>query len=111
MGFILKIRLLSTWGDPHYIGLNELEVYDQLGAPILTAADGYDFVLVADPMSVKNLSGMEGDIRTVDKLYDGVNETMDDRHMWLAPFNNYESYYSAFGGSTKPNQLTFTFDK
>jgi hypothetical protein len=54
MGFILKIRLLSTWGDPHYIGLNGIEVYDQLGEPIL-ASPGNEFVLIADPMSVKNI--------------------------------------------------------
>jgi hypothetical protein len=26
------------------------------------------------------------DARTLDKLYDGVNDTYDDKHMWLAPF-------------------------
>ena len=25
------------------------------------------------------------DPRTLDKLYDGVNDTYDDDHMWLAP--------------------------
>jgi hypothetical protein len=55
---------------------------------------------------------MERDVRTADKLYDGVNETMDDRHMWLAPFNNYDSYYSTYGTRTsRPNALTFTFEK
>lgn len=98
MGFTLKMRFLSTWGDKHYVGLNGVEVYDQLGSAILTQP-GNEFVLVADPCSVNSLSGQECDVRTVDKLYDGVYETEDDRHMWLAPFNNYESYYSAFGGS------------
>ena len=29
-------------------------------------------------------SGLK-DVRTLDKLYDGVNETYEDEHMWLAP--------------------------
>ena len=28
----------------------------------------------------------ERDARTLDKLYDGVNDTYDDKHMWLAPY-------------------------
>ena len=36
--------------------------------------------------SINVLPGVVGDTRTVDKLVDGVNETLDDRHMWLAPY-------------------------
>ena len=31
------------------------------------------------------LPGVVDDIRTPDKLIDGVNDTYDGRHMWLAP--------------------------
>jgi hypothetical protein len=31
-------------------------------------------------------STAEKDCRTLDKLYDGVNDTFDDKHMWLAPY-------------------------
>lgn len=31
------------------------------------------------------LPGVEGDVRTPDKLVNGVNVTYDDRNMWLAP--------------------------
>ena len=31
------------------------------------------------------LDGVQDDIRTPDKLVDGVNDTMDGGHMWLAP--------------------------
>ena len=31
------------------------------------------------------LDDVQDDIRTPDKLVDGVNDTMDGGHMWLAP--------------------------
>jgi protein JBTS26 len=46
-------------------------------------------VLLADiaayPDSINVLNDVSNDIRTPDKLIDGVNDTMDGRHMWLAP--------------------------
>ena len=38
------------------------------------------------PHSVNDLPEVKGDPRTPDKLVDGVNDTYDDAHMWLAPF-------------------------
>ncbi len=35
------------------------------------------------------LDGVTDDIRTPDKLIDGVNDTHDGRHMWLAPILPY----------------------
>ena len=31
---------------------------------------------------------MRNDIRTIDKLINGENDTFDDRNMWLAPLMN-----------------------
>lgn len=31
------------------------------------------------------LDNVSGDVRTPDKLIDGLNSTHDGRHMWLAP--------------------------
>ncbi|XP_034297276.1 katanin-interacting protein isoform X2 [Pantherophis guttatus] len=41
--------------------------------------------IAAFPDSVNVLEGVCGDIRTPDKLIDGVNHSSDGRHMWLAP--------------------------
>ena len=63
-------------------GLNGIEILDPSGAPIRLRVDQ----LRARPHSVNDLPEVKGDPRTPDKLVDGVNDTYDDAHMWLAPF-------------------------
>ena len=41
--------------------------------------------IAAYPDSVNVLEGVENDVRTPDKLIDGVSDTTDGCHMWLAP--------------------------
>jgi hypothetical protein len=79
-----ELRFLTTCGDPYYIGLNGLALLDPMGRPLpLTAGQN----VFAVPSSVNDLpDSTGGDPRTLDKLFDGVNVTSDDRHMWLAPF-------------------------
>ncbi|XP_072313004.1 katanin-interacting protein isoform X2 [Eucyclogobius newberryi] len=80
-GFIFQLQLLTTWGDPYYIGLNGLEFYDQNHEKITLS----DNNIAAFPDSVNVLDIVTGDVRTPDKLIDGINNTHDGRHMWLAP--------------------------
>jgi len=47
-----------------------------------------DYILLdiaAFPESVNIIEGIDNDIRTPDKLIDGINDTRDGRHAWLAP--------------------------
>lgn len=45
----------------------------------------YPSDIAAFPDSVNVLDNVSGDVRTPDKLIDGVCDTHDGRHMWLAP--------------------------
>lgn len=78
---LLKFLFLSTWGDSHYVGLNGLELYDHRGELIPVRLSQ----VCAVPSSLNDLHPTSADTRTVDKLFDGVNDTWDDRHMWLSP--------------------------
>lgn len=93
-GRLINIRLLSTWGDPHYAGLTGLRV---LVARRVTAQEGIiePFRLLprhlfAWPRDI-NIDGHAGDPRTLDKLCDGCDQTTDDTHMWLTVFTPSQS--------------------
>ncbi|NWR76123.1 K0556 protein, partial [Centropus unirufus] len=80
-GFVFQFQLLTTWGDPYYIGLNGLELFNEHGDQILLTENN----IAAFPDSVNILEDVSGDVRTPDKLINRVNDTTDGRHMWLAP--------------------------
>lgn len=78
----VTIVIHSTWGDQFYVGLTALEVLNAS----LTAIPLTERMIDAYPRDLNDLQGVDGDIRTLDKLLDGVGCTSDDAHMWLAPF-------------------------
>ncbi|ESN97212.1 hypothetical protein HELRODRAFT_178333 [Helobdella robusta] len=80
-GFIYQFQLLNTWGDDYYIGLSGIEFYDRNGEKINLNLKN----LAAYPPSINCLEGVFNDIRTVDKLVDGFNDSLDGKHSWLAP--------------------------
>lgn len=106
-GFTFKIVIHESWGDLDYVGLNGIEFYDHNGAPLLQSRK-IDFTLCAEPGSVNVLKGSE-DVRTVDKLVNGENDTMDDRNMWLAPLLNERR--DALLYKSKNNEIYISFDK
>jgi len=98
-GQLLRISILSTYGSPHYVGLNGLELTAVQRVPFSREGEGEQVVsvdlrgrLYCAPSCVNSLAGgaavpqSQRDPRTADKLIDGENATWDDRHMWLAPF-------------------------
>jgi len=40
----------------------------------------------ASPSDINCLPNVTDDVRTVDKLFDGVNVTQSAKHMWLIPY-------------------------
>jgi len=79
----LRLYLLTTWGDDHYVGLTSIEVFDEHGM-LITVADPINAV-TANPYSVADCNDIH-DPRTPDKVIDGVCATCDDSHAWLAPY-------------------------
>jgi DUF1365 family protein len=48
--------------------------------------------ITANPKDMNSIPGYGSDYRTLDKLFDRVNNTIDDHHMWLIPFNKGENH-------------------
>jgi hypothetical protein len=92
----------STWGDPHFMGLTAIELITcesitksssnnnnfggcALNGWIPTKLSLNYLDVDASPRDL-NVCGHTGDPRTLDKLVNGTNATIDDRHMWLIPY-------------------------
>jgi hypothetical protein len=95
---IFQIRLLSTYGDEFYIGLNGIELYNRRNHIIKLRPQN----LAAFPESVNILPTVEKDPRSSDKLIDGYNDTANSRHMWLTPMlpNSYARIFVIFDTPT-----------
>lgn len=99
-GFVFQIIIFSTWGDQYYCGLNGLGIYDHTGRLLVLEQHSYyifgiiliNFLILMDfsdicchPESINVLPNVSGDIRTSDKLIDGINTDHSGSHSWLAP--------------------------
>lgn len=78
-GFVYQIQILKSMSDPYYVGLNGLQLFNKHGEPIVLT----DNNIAAYPESINVLNTTDDDARTPDKLIDGVNDTINPRHMWL----------------------------
>ncbi|KAF6772433.1 hypothetical protein AHF37_08888 [Paragonimus kellicotti] len=84
-GFVYQLQIYSAWHDKYYVGLDGLELVDENGAPVPKK----EFSIFASPSSINELhlgNPINPDVRTVDKLIDGINAGKDmAHHCWLAP--------------------------
>ncbi|DBA02328.1 TPA: hypothetical protein N0F65_006203 [Lagenidium giganteum] len=80
----ITMEIFSTWGDPYYVGLNGIEVFDDHGKPV--QFENPELQVTAIPDSINVLDEYTNDPRVPKNLVDGVPFTCDDFHMWLAPF-------------------------
>ena len=80
----VQIDIMSTWGDPYYVGLSALELFDDAGEPI--EIDNPQAQVRADPADINVLPEYGHDERVVSNLFDGTLRTCDNSHLWLAPF-------------------------
>lgn len=91
-GRLLKFLILSTWGDPNYVGLAGVDLFDGQGELIRLPDAARQVHAIPEPINALPEYGT--DPRTVDKLFDGVNLTRDDLHVWLSPFDRREKEHS-----------------
>ncbi len=80
-GFIYTLMIQSSQNDLYYVGLDGLEVLDEGGRKVSLSTTQID----AYPRSINELGNVKSDIRTPEKLVDGVNNSKDGSHSWLAP--------------------------
>lgn len=75
-GQVIKFNVLLTWGDPYYVGLAGLELFDENGHPIQIS-----------PKQISSKHSTSGsNSQGVDKLVNGVYLTTDSHNQWLSPF-------------------------
>ncbi|KAL0236896.1 hypothetical protein PCE1_000293 [Barthelona sp. PCE] len=76
-GRVLRFELMTSWGDPHWVGLTSLQIF---GFPFVETAPISVQCNVSHPLS--NGTGAFA----VHSLFDGVHITSAEQNMFLAPF-------------------------
>lgn len=64
-GFRLNFHLKVTYGDPYYIGLNGIEIYNHQGYNILSKNSAFTYKMTASPPGVFIINKMEKDKRKI----------------------------------------------
>lgn len=100
-GQVIDLNITETWGDLFYVGLNGIEVLDEFEGVIPVTCTVGQLVggnkksltkVEAQPRDMNSIPGHASDHRTLEKLFNGQNNTSDDRNMWLIPFNKGENH-------------------
>ena len=93
-GFSLEFHLKSTFGDPYYIGLNGIEIFDLMGNNLLVKENETNFNVIAEPAGVFVMPEMAKDPRNIKNIYSGSNWSEDAKDIWLTPFVKFDKNYS-----------------
>lgn len=72
--FEIELRVLTTWGHAHLVGLTEIEVFNENSEQIK---------LIPSNLQIKNTG--HGVLSNPSKLIDGEKYTEEEKHMWLGP--------------------------
>lgn len=85
----IRIDILSTWGDPSYVGLSGIQILVGPNFDLLPLGpDSID----ANPRDLSAV-GCFDDPRVVDNLLTDINDTSSDEGMWLIPFTKGSAHY------------------
>lgn len=103
-GFSLRIVILSTWGDSHYVGMNRIEIFNDKGDDILPHAEIY-----ADPSDL-TLTGNYNDERKVENLKRGAVISSEGKDIWLVPFINPKIKDDILNFNRSLNQMFINFN-
>jgi hypothetical protein len=82
-GRLIELIIRESWGDMFYVGLNGIEIRDVNDNIIPVDIKKME----ANPRDMNSIPGHGQDHRTLDKLVNGINNTVSDFNMWLIPFN------------------------
>ena len=93
-GFILEFHLKNTFGDPYYIGLNGLEIFDLNGTNILSNRNQENFTMIAEPPGVFILPELSKDTRVVANLHKPKPYRDNLNDIWLTPFTKYDKLHN-----------------
>lgn len=107
-GFTITFWLLSTWGDPSYIGLKAIEVYDRKGKALF-AQKTQSFSISADPPDVSILPDHREDSRGVTNLANVESQGANQALSWLSPFINPHLNGAPINLGRQRNTLTISF--
>ena len=94
-GCTLKIVIHSTWGDPYYVGLNGIAVYDEFGHQVDLCSDQVHATPFRDVNDLPEVRKKGSDARCLENLINSKNNTFNDRNMWLCPLSSPTAFASS----------------
>ena len=110
------LQVISNWGDPFFVGLNGLDIFDSEGRAVTSSSssssgkkNGGSSVQAASvdayPADINVLGDYDDDPRRATNLLNGRNFNRDDLHIWLTP--HLDSLRGELSGLDLKNQAPF----